>query len=299
VAAVSVADFFGDYAGIATSGNLPIVGSNPYTAADFNCKVCFSFQVGSLGVGGAAAVLSDVLHVKKIVVGYIDVPAGQGLPPLINAGVLGPRGLKIEDSVPVPPTLTDASTIVAALPSDAGGFIPGVPQNVAAQLILSIRKSGSTYPISVPASTLSAPQIASLIGAQATNIYVAAPFKYSGAGYAHFQNDMAAVGKKGSLEDNSEALRGWLSIQLFKSAVQKVGAANVSRTSIIQAISTMSTWSTGGLTPEIDFTSKQTALGGTVPNIINPTVVAYKYNIQTKQLDEVGNSFINIFEPPK
>jgi hypothetical protein len=195
--------------------------------------------------------------------------------------------------------LTDASTIVAALPSDAGGFIPGVPQNVAAQLILSIRKSGSTYPISVPASTLSAPQIASLIGAQATNIYVAAPFKYSGAGYAHFQNDMAAVGKKGSLEDNSEALRGWLSIQLFKSAVQKVGAANVSRTSIIQAISTMSTWSTGGLTPEIDFTSKQTALGGTVPNIINPTVVAYKYNIQTKQLDEVGNSFINIFEPPK
>jgi hypothetical protein len=297
VAAVNVGDFYGQYAGIATSGNMPIIGDQFYTTADDACKTCFGFQPGALLVGGAAAVLADVLKVKNVVVGYIDVPAGQALPSMINAGVLAPRNLKLAGSVPIPATLTDASTIVASLPSGTGGFVPGTPQNVAAQLIIAIRKSGATYPIAVSATTLAASQIASLVGSQATNIYVVSPFKQSGPGYTAYQNDMSAIGKKGSLEDNSIALNGWLSIQLLKAAAQKGGAENVSRQSLIQTVSTMTNWSTGGLTPDIDFTVKQTALGGSIPNVIDPNVVAYKYNVQTKQLDQVGNDFVNLFVP--
>jgi branched-chain amino acid transport system substrate-binding protein len=301
LAAVSVGDFFGAYNPIAAAGNLPSVGSNPFTAADFNCKVCFSFQAGALITGGAAALPPDVLKVNKVVIGFNDIPAGQGLPPLINSGVLGPRGLKLQASLPVPDPLPDASTIVAALPSGTGSFIPATNQGPAAQLILAIRKSGANYPISVPTPTLDAPQIASLIGAQATNIYAVSPYNLSSAGYTEYQNEMAAIGKKGGDSDNGQAIQGWLSIQLFKAAVEKVGADKVTRAAVIQAISSMTSWNTNGLTPDINFTVKQTALGGTVPNIVNATYFPYKYNVATKKLDAIGGGkFYPIFSaPPK
>jgi ABC-type branched-subunit amino acid transport system substrate-binding protein len=295
VAVLNSSLVFGQFDSVANAAGLAIIG-NALTTQDFASPNFFAMTAGSLGPGGAAAILTDSLKAKNLTLTYIDVPAAQTLSTLINLAILAPRGTKLASQIPVPPTASDVAPYIAAVPSNAGGLVLANTQNQAVQLILQAKNSGATYPIALPTSTLSLYAANKFLGNAAKNVYVASTTKLSGPGFNSYEAAMRTIGKSGTEADSSQSVNGWMAVNLFKSVVLSIGPANVTRQQILAKLPTVSSFSTGGLTPTLNFTKKQTVFGGALANIINPTVVAYKYNPQSKKFVQQGSgAFINMF----
>jgi len=298
VAAVTNTAYFGGFDEIATQNGLPVLGDIAVTAADFSCTVCFIPGPGVLVTAGAAAILYDIAKSRNLALAYIDIPAGQGIGPLIEGAVLSKRGAKFAAKVAVPPTAADVAPAIASLPSDTGGLVLAASQNLSAKLVTQARKSGATYPIVSNTPTAGLASINKLIGKAGTNLYVASDFNLSGPGYEAYQAGMKSIGKQGQLEDNAQAIYGWLGVQFLKELGTKLGAT-LSRSTLLAAATAMTAFDTGGLTPPLDFAMKQTALGGTLPRIVNTSIVAYKYNPDSESFDSLnGGNFIDVLKPP-
>jgi branched-chain amino acid transport system substrate-binding protein len=297
VAAVANTAFFGGFDAIAEQAGLPILGGIPVYTDDFKCSVCFNMGAGVLVVAGAAAILHDALHARHAALAYIDIPAGQSTGPLIDSGVLAPRGTKLAAEVAVPVTATDVAPLIASLPSDTDGVVLAVSQPLSAEIVTQARSAGAKYPIVTNTPTAGLAAINQLIGTAGTNLYVSSDFRLSGPGYTTYESEMKAIGKAGSLDDTAQAIYGYLSIQMLRSLATQLGS-NLTRQALLAAAKATTDFSTDGLTPPLDFSKKQTALAGTLSAVVNPTVVAYKYDPSTKSLEPVnGGAFINIFQP--
>ncbi|HKE75645.1 MAG TPA: ABC transporter substrate-binding protein, partial [Acidimicrobiales bacterium] len=133
------------------SAGMASVGSEPYTQSDFTSKVIFPTAVGGLSVAGAAAVAADVVDAKRIVLPVIDVTAGRTLPPLIDAGVLAPRGMKLAATVPVPLTAADVSAQAAAV-TDAkpDAILFALTPDIGQRFIQALLQQGSKRPFVFP-----------------------------------------------------------------------------------------------------------------------------------------------------
>jgi len=295
VAAINI-DPYGGFNAIGEAAGLAVLGT-PTTASDFSSPNFFSPSVGAFATAGEAAIASDNLKAKHIVLAVLDVPAGAALPTLLNLAVLGPRGTKLSKSVPIPPDAVDMAPIVAAIPSDTDALLLAADVNTAAKLMVQVRKAGLTFPIVTLTATQSASQLKTTVGSAATNVYGAGPWNVLGAGYRRFLADMKASGyDKNSVAINEQTLGGWLSVQILKSTLDKVGPKNITRESILSQLRATTAYDTGGLTPTVNWTQKQAALGGAVSNIVNGTVVAYKYDVKhSKYLPLDKGKFVSIF----
>ncbi len=296
VAAVANLDPFGGFDAISEAAGLAVLGT-PATASDFSSPVFFTPGSGAFAVAGEAAIANDNLKAKHIVLAYLDVPAGAALPTLVNLAVLGPRGAKLSKSVPIPPDAVDMAPIVAAIPSDTDALLLAADVNTAAKLMVQVRKAGLTFPIVTLTATQSASQLKTTVGSAATNVYGAGPWNVLGAGYRRFLADMKASGyDKNSVEINDNTIDGWLEVQILKSTLDKIGPKDITRKAILAQLRATTAYDTGGLTPTVNWTQKQTALGGAVSNIVNATVVAYKYDVKnSKYLPLNKGKFVSIF----
>ena len=296
VTAVGNLDVFGGFDAIAEAAGLPIVAP-PTTRSDFSSPVYFAPSAGALAVAGEAVIANDNLKAKHIVLVYLDVPAGAAFPTLVNLAVLGPRGAKLSKSVPVPPDAVDMAPVVAAIPSDTDALILGADASTCAKLMVQVRKAGLTFPIVTLPATQSASQLKKTVGSAATNVYGVGAYNILGAGYQRYLADMKASGyDKNSVAINEQTLGGWLSVQILKSTFDKVGPKNITRESILSQLRATTAYDTGGLTPTVNLTQKQTALGGAVSNIVNATAVAYKYDVKhSKYLPLDKGKFVSLF----
>ncbi len=295
VAAINI-DPYGGFNAIGEAAGLAVLGT-PTTASDFSSPNFFSPSVGAFATAGEAAIASDNLKAKHIVLAVLDVPAGAALPTLLNLAVLGPRGTKLSKSVPIPPDVVDMAPIVAAIPSDTDALVVGADANRSTKLMLQVRKAGLTFPILAPAGTQSGAQLKKTFGSTATNVYAAGRYNVLGAGYRRYLADMKASGyDKNSPDLSDDTIDSWLGTQILKSALDKIGPKNITRESILSQLRATTAYEDGGLTPPINFAQKQTALGGAVSNIVNATVVAYKYDVKKrKYLPLNKGAFVSIF----
>ncbi len=295
VAAINI-DPYGGFNAIGEAAGLAVLGT-PTTASDFSSPNFFSPSVGAFATAGEAAIASDNLKAKHIVLAVLDVPAGAALPTLLNLAVLGPRGAKLSKSVPVPPDAVDMAPIVAAIPSDTDALLIAAAGTTPAKLMLQVRKAGLTFPIVTATSTQPAPDLKRLVGSAATNVYGVSPWSELGPGYRRFLADMKASGYgKNSPDVNGATVDGWLAVQILKSMIEKIGPKNVTREAILSQLRATTAYEDGGLTPPINFAKKQTILGGAVANIVNATVVAYKYDVKnSKYLPLNKGAFVSIF----
>src|SRR5712692_1002071 len=296
VASVGNIDPFGGFNAIAEAAGLPVLGT-PAVAGDFSSPIFFAPAVGAFAVAGEAAIANDNLKAKHIVLAYLDVPAGAALPTLLNLAVLGPRGTKLSKSVPIPPDVVDMAPIVAAIPSDTDAVLIAATGTTPAKLMLQVRKAGLTFPIVTLTSTQPAPDLKRLVGSAATNVYGVSPWSELGPGYRRFLADMKASGYgKNSPDVNGGTVDGWLAVQILKSMNEKIGPKNVTREAILSQLRATTAYEDGGLTPPINFAKKQTILGGAVANIVNATVVAYKYDVKnSKYLPLNKGAFVSLF----
>jgi len=296
VAATANLDGFGGFSAIAETAGLAVLGT-PATAGDFSSPNFFSPGCGGLSVAGEAVIAKDNLKAKHIVLVYLDVPAAAALPTLVNLAVLSPRGTKLSQSVPIPRDAVDMAPIVAAIPSDTDALLTAADPNTLAKLMVQVRKAGLTFPIVTLTPTQSASELKKTVGSAATNVYGVSPWNVLGSGYRRYLADMKASGYgPSSVEVNDNTLDGWLSVQLLKSTLDKIGPQNVTRESILSQLRATTAFADGGITPPVNFTQKQTVLGGAVANIVNDAVVAYKYDVKhSKYVPLDKGKFVSLF----
>ena len=278
VAAISNFDVYGGFNPVAP--DVPDLSCDLLTVADYKAPNCFATSTGSL-VPASAAFGSYALGLKNMVLAYLNAPAAQSETDEINAAVLASRGQKLLEGVPISGTQTDLSPVVASLPAKTDGMLTGIVTSQAAQLIIDSRQAGKTFPFITTASDFSPGSMKQLVGSAATNIYIVSQYKFSGPWYDAYEAQMAAIGQKGTENDNNISLSAWLGVQMLKYAAMQVGPKNVTRASILKEMRVTSNFDTGGLTPPLDWTKPSTVLGGGEPNLINPDVVAYKYDPTT------------------
>jgi hypothetical protein len=94
-----------------------------------------------------------------------------------------------------------------------------------------------------------------------------------------------------SANEDGDAINEWMALQLFVHAMG--GSASTSRAQVTAALNGLSSYSTGGLTPVVNFTKPQTALSGQIPRVVNPTAYGYHYSSGT--FTPLTSGFINPF----
>ena len=296
VAAIANFDVFGGFNPAAS--DVPDLSCDLLTAADFKARNCFATSTGSL-VPGSAAFGSYALGLKNMVLSYLNVPAAQSETGEIDTAVLASRSQKLRAGIPISGSQADLSPIIASLPSNTDGLLTGIVTAQAAQLIIDSRQAGKTFPVITTASDFSPHTMKKLVGSSATNVYVVSQYKFSGPWYDTYEAQMGAIGQKGTDNDNNVSLSAWLGVQMLKYAAMQVGSKNVTRGSILKAMTATSNFDTGGLTPPLDWTKPSTVLGGSEPNLINPDVVGYKYDPATASFVLYtaynGGNFFNYF----
>jgi len=299
VAAVANFDLFGGFDAIAEAAGLPVLGT-PAVAGDFSSPVFFTPGVGAFQVAGSAAIANDTLKAKKIALAVLDVPAGAALPTLVNVTVLTPRGNKLAKTVPIPPDAADMAPVVAAIPSDTDALLLAADGDTSAKLMVQVRKAGLTFPIVTVNGTQSANQLKQTVGSAATNVYGAGQWNIQAPGYRRYLADMKAEGyAANSVTVNDTTLTSWLHVQILKSVFDKIGPKNITRKAVLSQLRATTAFEDGGLTPTINFSQKQTALGGALSNLVNGTVVAYKYDVKhSKYVALNKGAFVSLFTSP-
>lgn len=286
---------FNESTKLAEDGGLPLVGVLAGNTGDFTSPNVFLNEIGFLNVGGQAALAVDVGKASNICLPYLEGPGG-GVEGLVNGLVLGPRNLKISKAIPIAYTATDVSSQAAAM-RGCDAIVVALTLDLTVRLYQTARQLGIDTPFYMPGSVFSEFAIKKNLG-NATNVFIASPFKRSGAGWDAYKKDIAAFGKADTQFDNTEALRTWLAVRQIRDALLKIGVTKASRATVLAQFRKTAGYDTGGATPPLDYTVKATLGGGNFPNLINPTVVPYEWK-GGKYVETNGGQFVNPFVAPK
>jgi hypothetical protein len=280
---------------ILQKAGVAMINNFPQAPIDFTSTNAFPFSSGGPGLTLAEGViLAKEAHAKKIDVATFGGSEGPALAQAISGLLKATYGFGTCALTPVPPTATDFSPIVnSALKScDSAAII--LTSAPATQFIQTARKLSYNQPIA--SSAVGAPPSAlETLGASASNLYiVGAQLPYSSdttvPGLVQFNTIMKQYGAKGLAYDDS-SIAGYLAISAVASSARDLGS-NLSRSSFLNKWSTTSSYSSGGITPDLDFTKKFTGLQGAFPRMANPSVVFEKWTPGT------GISALGSFQYP-
>jgi branched-chain amino acid transport system substrate-binding protein len=252
------------------------IGAYIFSPADFTSPVVFATTAGLFAVNGQAAIAAD-LDAKDIALTAVDIPATRSLPGLIDSGTLKAKGLSIGDQAYLP--LSQGGDISAQIASlgEPDVLLSATTADQVAQVINTVRQLGFHYPIISAASTLTSVNIPQV--EDTSNLFQVGLVNVSAPGYKAYAKDMRAAGSEGTDEDNESSVVGWIAIRAFQHAAEAVLAAGqeITRKNVLAQMRLISDFDTKGLTPPLDWKTRGTGLGGAVPNLINDTVVAYKF----------------------
>jgi hypothetical protein len=223
-------------------------------------------------VAGQTAILADTLHDKNIALAALQVPATTSLPPLLNAGILGPRHLKLGSTAFVPATAADMTPQVTTLSkADGIAVAMGEPQTV--QLITTARQQGLTSAIAVPVPVLSAQVVNADLKGATTNLYGVSPLDHSSQGYS---DCLAQVKSYSSAQPDDQVCLAWMATRIAADVAGKI-SGTVTRASLLSSFQNLSNYTYEGMTSPITFTKKSTVLGGTLKRVFPSITAVYAY----------------------
>ncbi|HKE72346.1 MAG TPA: hypothetical protein VKB57_01955, partial [Acidimicrobiales bacterium] len=125
------------------------------------------------------------------------------------------------------------------------------------------------------------------------NVYAAGMYNAESAGYRQFVSDLEAHEPKADPSDQSAM--AWLAVKLFAKVAND--APEVSRSAVLSGLNGLKSFDTDGMTPVLDFTKPNPALGGALPRLFNTTVVPAK--LEDHKFVQVESGFVDIFVAPK
>ncbi|ONH22891.1 hypothetical protein BL253_34510 [Pseudofrankia asymbiotica] len=273
VADVASANNFGSNSNpVYEAAGVSVFGDSPLTSADFTSKAVFPLQGGSISsVGGQVALSIDVLKAKRVAVAYLNVAAGETLPPLLDNAVLKPRGLSLVAKVAVPRTVTDVAPQVAnLLRANPDAVVVALTTDLASKFIRAVRQAGYKGTVTLPSPVYSESLVKSQLSGATDNLYLVGFANHAAPAYADFVEQMKAAGRDDFIDD--AAAMAWMGVNAFA----KIAASmpDITREAFTKLLPTLTAVDTGGITPSVDLSKPGTALGGQLPRLFNTTTFA-------------------------
>jgi ABC-type branched-subunit amino acid transport system substrate-binding protein len=267
---------------VLVQAGVPLIGGIPFSQGDFTSKIAFNTSPGALGTPAQGIMIIKQLKGSKIGVPYVDVPAGAGIKPLMQA-IAGPLGGTVVGNVPIPISAADVTTEAAAVQAaDPDGIVDALLTPQMVSFIKAYRQQGGTTPFVVGTNELGSMTIQQQLAGASQNIYATAWFNYQSSGYKQYRADMAKYQPKALDPTNDLTADAWLNIELFAMAAEKTLKASpntpLSRAGLLKTMNTWTDFNLGNMTPTLDFSKPQTALGGGFSRIVDP----YYYPVQYK-----------------
>jgi branched-chain amino acid transport system substrate-binding protein len=250
IATVFDATSYGSADAIEEAAGIAKIGVHMYSTSDLNSPMSFPFEAGGLGtVGGQTALLTDSLKATKIGIGYLDNPAASALPPLIDAGVLAPRGLGLDKKVSVPLTAADLSSQVSAM-NGTDGIVLALSEQYTVQFIKTARQQAVTTPIAVPVAVLSQSVVNKELSGSTEDLYGVSPLNHDSKGYTDCLSEIKQY--EGNASPDDEECTAWMAAHATADIVSKM-TTPITRANVLKTMQTLSGYSYEAITAPISF----------------------------------------------
>ena len=258
-----------------TAARMASVGNGLLTSADFTCQVCFANTTGALTVLGQATIAVSVLHAKAIGVPYIGVPVGAGLPPLITS-LIRPLGAKVVGAIGIPPTASDLTPQAAAEgAAKPDAVMVALTTDLAVKFMHAYRSQGFNTPALMSNGLVDENELSTVLAGANNNLYLVSDFNHGVPAYQTFLSDAQKYGS-GYPYHTEQVLRAYVAVKEFAFAAAR--AKDVTRSGILEAMNSLSSYDAGGLIePPIDYTKPQTEGGGHFPRAFQVHLFLYKF----------------------
>ncbi len=267
------------------------IGPDVTTPEDYSDPLVYPLHAGAIASFSGGMALLAAHGFKNIAAACYQVPA---VPPAVQftQDTILPKfpGVKLVATQFVPVTATDMTSYAAAL---IASHPDGIYESVGTQTIpfaLALRGQGYKGPIVMSSAVVSADQIKQL-GSSTGELMLNSNTAHSGPAWNQYQADLNRYQSSAAAGVGDSALWDWMAVQLFAKVVKDIHGA-VTRASIVEALNGLSSYSTGGLTPNVSFTKPSTVPG--YSRIFNPTVYGLIFeNGELKDIQPL--TYINMF----
>ena len=265
------------------SAHMASIGDQYFCAEDFKSPQVFPFSAGSLDPAAGAAIAVTNLHMKKMVIATIDVPAGREYPPLVQS-VVAPVSGHITGAVYVPLSAADMAPYASQIVGDGGFLVDGNTTAVGIRLGKALLGQGFKEPVEYNGTTWDADTIKSNFG-NPSNVYIETPYLQSSAGYKMFVADINKYAP-GAHYYSTDLSTVWLAAMIVQRWAKNV--PHPTAPALLKYLSTAASINTWGMTIPLTYTKPSAVLGGVAARAVNPCTALYHY--KNGKLVEVGKS---------
>ncbi len=248
------------------------INADYFCPEDFKSPVVFPFNSGTFDDVGASAVGVKYFKDPNVVVTTVDLPAGREYPPLVQTAI-NPVGGKVVATVYVPYTTADMAPYAAQIAAHQGVLQEGNPTQQGIRLGQALQSIGYNQPVIYNSTVFDPATIKASFG-NPTNAYLYVYYNEASPGWQMFNSDMDQY-EPGVTYRASDLVDAWLAANVVAQIAKSL--PSVSAKAISSYLSKATDLTTFGMTPPLNFTVPQTAIGGLIPRAVNLDVALYHY----------------------
>jgi ABC-type branched-subunit amino acid transport system substrate-binding protein len=251
---------------ILEAGGLASVGATAFSQTDGTSSVSFPTMGGLVAATGCqATLLRDVVGAKAIGVARGDTPGADQVGALLTA-----LGVPPAAEVVTPIANPDYSAEMGAISAQVDALLLAQDGATALKTVTSLRAIGSDIAVAGSGAQSWTPERIGQAGDAVEGMYLALWYAADDMpGAAEYLADMEAIDALDQSDD--QAKLGWVAYELLNQVA--TGLETIDRTTILDALSNLTDFDGGGLTPTIDFTTPGELVFGTQPRLVNESCV--------------------------
>ncbi len=260
-------------ADILASAQLASVSDQYFCPDLFASENVFPFNAGFLSASAATALGVEFFDQPNVLVATIDAPATHAYVELLG-GVVAPAGGTVTKTVFIPLTVTDMAPYAAQLANEEGLLAEGNTLDIAARLYKELQQQGFEQPVIVSPTTFDAGVIEANFE-NPTNFYLGSGFDLDSEGFAMFNADLTEFAPEYTRR-NGVMQAVWLGVNVLADVAPEL--PELSSAAVLEYFQTATDIDTFGMsTKPLNFTVKNDAMGGTIPQVSNDLVALYRY----------------------
>lgn len=239
----------------------PQIALEPYLAADYSTAGVFTVDGGGLAIGIGEDEWMAQLGLNNITALVFDNAGGQGIVGAASGMMAAPFPKAKLSSIYVPVTTSDMSTFAEQIVNESpqpNAVVLALTESLSVGVIQDLRTDGYTGAISAAFTSLPNAAITPIKGSVGTNLYTSGVYAIDSPGYTPFAAAMKKYQPSAQLSD--ESVLPWIGAWMVRN-VMDASKEPMTSAGIMAALNKVTNYSTGGLTPNLDF-AKPTGIPG-------------------------------------
>ncbi len=278
----------GEFLPLMAENQIPSIGLNPATAADFTSEASFPITGGAVSTFGTLPVaLAEQGH-TKIALARIDLAEAAALSSFSNSA-LETVGLELVRDVPVPEGAPDmASFVAAATEGDVDAVVVGMAAQDATNFVISARQNEPDVALAVIATEQGA--VIDALGDAANGLITSGTLYPVGTDTEAMKTLAEDMDAAGFDPGNSLSYASTIVVQMLADQID----GELTHEALWEKLPTVKNLDTG-LLPPIQFAEGSQA--GGIPRIFNPCEIAFELTVSGDVFEAtpIWDSFINAF----